>query len=536
MKRVYRSFVAILCLVALLVTATFTAFAHSGRTDSSGGHKDKKNKSGLGPYHYHCGGYPAHLHTDGWCRFTDIFPSSVSIKAGKKTLGIGESTTISASVSPSNACDTDVYWENSNPDVIRLSGDTITAVGYGQASLTAKTFNGKHRTMTIIVKEIKPEKVTLSGLPEKGTTTYIKDSFDLTATITPENVDNPSIEWTTSDETIATVNNYGKVHLLAAGKVTISAIASNGVTGKYTFNVKEKVVEKIEIPTEDFTLKLGEKQTLEAVITPADATYPEVTWSSSDPSIVEVSASGSITAVNCGTATITATSTNGLSDSVNVEVQEIKAERIAINGAVSLTLGNSAGYSVVFYPENTTVQDFEWLISDESIATIDENGNLTTLRDGKITLTAHQKDVDASIDIEIKPIPVDSIIISTENDFSTVDVDETLAFSAVVSPSNATYPAITWSVDNPELATIDENGVVTGLARGTVIVTATSEDGCSASFELVVTGLTDLLLGLGVIGGAAGAVGTGAVVVTKKSIKATKKIIKKISEKSSGIK
>lgn len=61
------------CFCAFLVIcALFTApiFAHSGRTDGSGGHKDNKNKSGLGYYHYHCGGYPAHLHVNSICPYS----------------------------------------------------------------------------------------------------------------------------------------------------------------------------------------------------------------------------------------------------------------------------------------------------------------------------------------------------------------------------------------------------------------------------------------------------------------------------------
>ena len=55
----------------LIVTIPLSSFAHSGRTDSRGGHKDNKNKSGLGPYHYHCGGYPPHLHEGGVCPYKD---------------------------------------------------------------------------------------------------------------------------------------------------------------------------------------------------------------------------------------------------------------------------------------------------------------------------------------------------------------------------------------------------------------------------------------------------------------------------------
>ena len=56
----------------LMIFFTAGAFAHSGRTDSNGGHKDNKNVSGLGPYHYHCGGHEAHLHPNGVCQIRII--------------------------------------------------------------------------------------------------------------------------------------------------------------------------------------------------------------------------------------------------------------------------------------------------------------------------------------------------------------------------------------------------------------------------------------------------------------------------------
>jgi len=55
-----------------MLFAIMVAIAHSGRTDSNGGHKDNKNASGLGSYHYHCGGYPAHLHKDRVCPYKNV--------------------------------------------------------------------------------------------------------------------------------------------------------------------------------------------------------------------------------------------------------------------------------------------------------------------------------------------------------------------------------------------------------------------------------------------------------------------------------
>ena len=68
-------------IIALLIAMPLTtqlAFAHSGRTDSNGGHKDNKNASGLGSYHYHCGGHPAHLHNNGVCPYSGTSSSSSS--------------------------------------------------------------------------------------------------------------------------------------------------------------------------------------------------------------------------------------------------------------------------------------------------------------------------------------------------------------------------------------------------------------------------------------------------------------------------
>lgn len=81
MRKTIKILLSWLCIFALATTA----LAHSGRTDSSGGHNDNRNKSGLGSYHYHCGGYPAHLHTCGYCPYRDVFPSRIKVKAEKIT-------------------------------------------------------------------------------------------------------------------------------------------------------------------------------------------------------------------------------------------------------------------------------------------------------------------------------------------------------------------------------------------------------------------------------------------------------------------
>lgn len=85
MRKKNKVFKNTLVTALICVMSVSSAFAHSGNTDARGGHKDNKNRSGLGPYHYHCGGYPAHLHTNGVCPYSSggSSNSSCGSSAGK---------------------------------------------------------------------------------------------------------------------------------------------------------------------------------------------------------------------------------------------------------------------------------------------------------------------------------------------------------------------------------------------------------------------------------------------------------------------
>ncbi len=400
MKRIFKQAIIISCAILLIVSSVITSFAHSGRTDSSGGHRDNQNKSGLGSYHYHCGGYPAHLHNGGYCPYTDVLPSSVTIKTEKTTLGIGEEVSLDAVVYPSNSCNTYVSWSSSDSSVVSVYDGEITAKSYGTAIITAETFNGKKSTIRVTVKEITADKVSVSGLPD-ATDYYIGESFDLIATITPDNVDNPSIVWSSSNEEIATVSENGNVNLISEGEVEIKATASNGVLGKVVINVKEKCVESVAIVDDEMKVFLGEKCTINAMVTPDDATYPELTWTVEDPSIISISEDGTLTALSCGETFITATSKNSFSDSILVKVDEIKTESIKIEGAKNVQVGNSISLSAVFTPSNATNQNIKWSVSDPEIASIDANGVLTALKDGTVKVFATSAD-GMSAECEIK--------------------------------------------------------------------------------------------------------------------------------------
>ena len=192
MKKYIKKIVSVLIIILSILSIQISVYSHSGRTDANGGHKDNQNKSGLGSYHYHCGGNPAHLHPNGVCPYSS---SSSTYSSGS---GTSSSATSGSSSSSSS------------------SSKTITST-----------------PSTIAVTEIQIE--------EKIEDMEIGENEKLTATITPSNATDKNVTWKSSDESIATVDSTGEVTAKKSGVVTITATTSNGKSSTITINVKEPV-------------------------------------------------------------------------------------------------------------------------------------------------------------------------------------------------------------------------------------------------------------------------------------------------------
>ncbi len=162
----------IFAILFIFATTAVSASAHSGRTDSQGGHRDNKNASGLGSYHYHCGGHPAHLHPDGVCPYssskttttktTKKKKESVKLNQTKKTIHTGKSYQLKL-----NGTSKSVKWKSSNSKVAKVSSKgKVTGVKSGSATITA-TAGNKNYTCKVTIKNrlsVTSSDVQLSGL------------------------------------------------------------------------------------------------------------------------------------------------------------------------------------------------------------------------------------------------------------------------------------------------------------------------------------------------------------------------------------
>lgn len=221
------------------------------------------------------------------------------------------------------------------------------------------------------------------------------DSFTIKATIEPENTTDKTVTWSSSDPAVATVEN-GVVTAVTPGSATITATTANGLKATCAVTVKAKVIDAtgISLDITEKTLTEGDSFTLTATISPENSTDKTVTWSTSDVAVAKVE-NGVVTAVAPGTATITATTTNGLTATcaVTVEKKIILATSITLDQeTIEAPIGTTVKLVATVLPDNTTDKTVAWSSSDTSIATVDEEGNVTIVANGTATITASTTD------------------------------------------------------------------------------------------------------------------------------------------------
>ncbi len=340
-------------------------------------------------------------------------------------LDVGGTDTLTTTFEPSDKGNgKTVTWETSNKDVVTVDNGTVTAKGPGTAKVTARVNSAKYATCTYTVKA--PLKgITIDG----GDTITIKKGATKTLSVTynPTNTtDDKTIKWSVenNDGIITLDEDTGKVTGLKEGEVTITAKSANSesITDTIKIKVEEVHLNSISIDNEDdLTLTKGDKIKLNVLYNPEDTTDDKtVTWESSKPEFASIDQEGNVTAIAEGKTTITA-KVGEKQATKEITVKEYHIESIELLKAEEdvLTVGSQIPIWVKLNPENCTDSlTFKWTSSDESIATVDNFGNVKGIKEGKATITAIITSINgvenetldeednklmAKIDVEVQP-------------------------------------------------------------------------------------------------------------------------------------
>ena len=270
--------------------------------------------------------------------------------------------------------------------------------------------------------------ITSVGLPtdivlEKGETQQLNIEYGTDDKAEQEKIAEAAsklnLTWSSSDEEVATVDETGLVTAVGAGEADITvSVADANISS--TTHIKVVILPTgVEVP-ETLSLELNGEATkaLGAKMTPEDATDVKLAYVSSDESVVTVDESGNVTAVGVGECTITTTivadttataEDAGVDSEMLVVPENAKAEtKVTVGKAIEsitldsnegvLTVGNTHTIKATVFPEDATDKAVTWESSDESIATVDAEGNVTAKGTGNVTIMAVNSDGDVSAD------------------------------------------------------------------------------------------------------------------------------------------
>ena len=260
---------------------------------------------------------------------------------------------------------------------------------------------------------------------------------------------------------------------------------------------KEINVEGVSLDKQSITLTEGETDTLTATITPDNATNKNITWSTSNPDVASVQ-NGVVTANSAGTATITVTTEDGNKTAqCQVTVIQKPIEIIHVQGVsldktnITLTEGETDTLTATVMPDDATNKNITWSTSNPDVVSV-QNGVVTANSAGTATITVTTEDgnktATCQVTVEEQPVQiihVEEVSLNKEKD--TLEIGNTTNLNASITPSDATNQKIIWTSSNPDVATVNDYGVIKALKEGTTIITATSEDGnISDSCEITV--------------------------------------------------
>jgi uncharacterized protein YjdB len=239
------------------------------------------------------------------------------------------------------------------------------------------------------------------------------------------------------------------------------------------------------------TLNEGQTVQLTANVSPELADNKNLAWTSSNTDVATVDQSGLVTAIKKGTTVITATSTDGseVSTSCDIVVLKLVSSIILSKSELTIAEGMSSKLTASVYPNLADDKTLHWYSSDESIATVDQNGNISAIAKGSAVITAQSTDgSDVSASCNVTVVRLVSCITLSEN-VVTLVVGKYKVLSAYVSPSDANDTSISWSSSNSSVARVD-NGVIFALTNGDAIIRAYANDGSGIVASCHVTVIT----------------------------------------------
>ena len=429
--------------------------------------------------------------------------SSVTVSpSSAQDMMVGEMTTFTATARTAGGAvrgDVSISWSSSDTSVVTItSAGVATAVAAGTASIRAAAGGVTSSPVTINVAEPPPPEPVVSKVTVSPASMMmmVGGMFQFTAVAMTADgmvIDDVDFAWLSDDTEVAKVDETGLVTAVAAGTAMITASADSVTSMPATVTVEESAPVIASVTIMDaipVMLEVGDTHQLMAVARTSEGTVIDgvaFEWSSDDNEVATVDSTGLITAVAAGMAEVTAMAEEVTSEPVSVTVAEPPpvVDRVTVEPpSASIEEGETRQFSAMaLTSDGMEIQEaeFTWLSSDEMVATVDATGLATGVGAGEAMITATADSVSGMATLTVaEPPPPEPVV-------STVTVSPASMMMMVGGMFQFTAVAMTadgmviddvdfaWLSDDTEVAKVDETGLVTAVAAGTAMITASAD-------------------------------------------------------------
>lgn len=256
--------------------------------------------------------------------------------------------------------------------------------------------------------------------------------------------------------------------------IIILSIFVVGLIAYFLLFVMKPSIESITFDKKTINLFLGSSEQLLVTVLPSE-TDETVLWESENSNIASVDIDGNVTGISVGSTIITAKNKDGsISDSCNVNVIKKEITNITFDKEeIEIIVGENTKIAATVSPSELKNYKLNWESSNQEVVMVDENGNITGIKNGEAEITASSGDVKASCQVKVVTI-IERITLSKSQ--TTIDVETSEELTYTIYPEDASNKDVIWEIGDESIATLSD-GKVTGVKPGKTTVTVTTIDG-----------------------------------------------------------
>ena len=425
-------------------------------------------------------------------------PTSITLSTNTVSMNVGDIQIIDVEFAPTN---TTTVFNQITPTVDGIANVTydetrqqfkVQGAKPGKTYLNIVSVEGIVTGINVDVKR----PATKISLSPKNIALRTGDTATVKATLTPADTTD-TIQWTTMDARVATVNENGVITGVKAGTTFIKAQTFNGTIAgpidmiQVTVTPK-KVANDTKVKVKPKTKYLQLKKTFYIKATVTGSSNKKVKWKSSKKSVATVSSSGKVKGKKLGTAYITATAKDGSGAYARCKVRVVrKVKKLKLNKyTAKVYVGSTLKLKSYVTPKNASVKKVKWYSSDKTLATVSSSGRVLGVAPGIVKITAKTKDGSnkkATCILTVKE-PIEATGVSVENATLTVAKGRAAMSGIAAEPAGATT-GIKYYSDNPSVATVDRHGKIRTKQAGQATIYGETANGKIGYCEVQVVDL-----------------------------------------------